>query len=179
MIRTEHLLMVPFSERHLTGRYLGWLNDASLMCFSEQRHKRHTLETCRDHLRSFENTPDLFWAIEEQGNLGHIGNISVFIDVHNSLADVGILIGAEPARGKGYGREAWGAVCRYLLLDGGIRKVVAGTMAENLAMLAIMEKSGMVPDGTRRRHYMCKGKEMDVIYMALFRDSLKQAEALR
>ena len=171
-IRTARLRLVPFAERHLTQRYVCWLNDRNLMRFSEQRHRIHTLESCRCYVQSFVNTPNRFWAIEEEHELGHIGNISVYIDEKNGLADVSILIGEAAARGNGYGQEAWDAACRYTLSEVGMRKVIAGTMAGNLAMRAVMERSGMVPDGMHRRHYICEGREVDLIYMALFRDSM-------
>ncbi|MBN2397764.1 MAG: N-acetyltransferase, partial [Deltaproteobacteria bacterium] len=62
-IRTERLLITPFGKRHLTRCYVDWLNDPLLMRFSRQRHKRHTIASCRDYWQSFEGTPNYFWAI--------------------------------------------------------------------------------------------------------------------
>jgi [ribosomal protein S5]-alanine N-acetyltransferase len=43
-IKTKRLLIVPFSEKHLQEKYVGWLNDKELMRYSEQRHKKHDFE---------------------------------------------------------------------------------------------------------------------------------------
>ena len=59
-IRTARLLITPLSERHLTKRYLGWLNDRQLMRYSEQRHKTHTISTCDAYRKSFDGTPHYF-----------------------------------------------------------------------------------------------------------------------
>ncbi|MBF0155588.1 MAG: GNAT family N-acetyltransferase [Magnetococcales bacterium] len=162
--------ITPFREEFLTPGYVAWLNDRALMRFSEQRHHVHTLESCRTFWNSFSGTPHRFWAIVELlRGVGHIGNISATIDPNNGLADVALLIGATECRGLGYGLEAWRAVCDHLLARGDIRKVTAGTLTGNEAMRCIMERSGMIPDGTRSRHYIAEGVERDLIHMARFR----------
>ena len=169
-IKTERLLVLPFGEEHLTERYVGWLNDKDVVRYSEQRHKAHTLESCLLYRESFDDSPGYFWAIEEtQIGLGHIGNITAQIDSNNSIADIGILLGEKDAWGQGYGFEAFSSVSDFLLLDVGIRKVTCGTTENNLPMLGIMKKMNMVPDGRRKRQYVLEGKEVDVVYMALYR----------
>jgi [ribosomal protein S5]-alanine N-acetyltransferase len=172
-IETARLRIVPFSETYLTPRYAAWLNDPEVVRYSEQRHRHHTIESCRDYWYSFAGTPHHFWAIlASEGQLGHIGNINTYVDEKNRLADVGILIGEKAAWGQGYGVEAWSAVCNHLLNEKGMRKVTAGTIAVNKGMLRIMERSGMVADGRRLRHYLFEGEETDVVHMALFNDRL-------
>jgi RimJ/RimL family protein N-acetyltransferase len=169
-IRTERLVITPFSARHLTARYVAWLNDRDLMRYSEQRHKTHTLESCRAYWGSFAGTPNYFWAIEETANgLGHIGNLNAYVNQLNGLADLGILIGSPQARGKGYGQEAWTGICDFLFQEVGLRKITAGVLALNRPMLTLARKAGMVEDGVRRRHYLCDGMEVDVIHLALFK----------
>ncbi len=166
----ERLRLVPFAEQHLSERYVGWLNDAEVVRYSEQRHRRHSPESCRAYWRSFEDTPNLFWAIVARDpGLGHIGNLSVYVDEPNLVADVTILIGEKRAWNRGLGSEAWSAVCDYLLAAGGMRKVSAGTLAENAGMLGIMRRAGMVEDGRRIRHYLLEDREVDVVHLALFR----------
>jgi len=168
-IKTERLVLAPFQERHLTAHYVAWLNDRQLMRYSEQRHKIHSAETCRVYWQSFSGTPNFFWAIEEQQKgYGHIGNINAYINEWNQLADIGIVVGEQKARGQGYALEAWRAVCEYLFDSVGVRKITAGAMANNAAMLKLMQRSGMVEDGVRRRHYVSDGIEVDIVYRALF-----------
>jgi len=57
VLQTARLRMVPFSEAHLTTRYVGWLNDPEVVRYSEQRHQTHTIESCRSYLLSFSGTP--------------------------------------------------------------------------------------------------------------------------
>lgn len=174
-LRSARLVIVPFQERHLSERYVGWLNDRELMRFSEQRHKVHSFASCRAYWQSFSGTVHYFWAIEEVAEgLGHIGNINAYVDEWNKLADMGIMIGEVQAQGKGLGLEAWQAVIGFLFSGVGLRKISAGAMAENIAMLKLMKRSGMVADGVRKRHYLLDGKEMDILHMALFREEWRK-----
>jgi [ribosomal protein S5]-alanine N-acetyltransferase len=171
VIETPRLRIEPFPETYLGSRYVSWLNDPEVVRYSEQRHKRHTLESCRHYWQSFQDSPHFFWAITAvDGDFGHIGNLNAYIDAYNLTASVGILIGERRVWGKGYGLEAWTAVCHHLIKAMGLRKVTAGTLALNKGMLKIMEKSGMVPDGRWQRHYLVEGEEVDIIFAALFRD---------
>jgi len=171
MIETTRLKIVPFSEEHLTQRYVGWLNDPEVVRYSEQRYRVHTLESCEEYMRSFDHTPNFFWAlIARDVDLGHIGNINAYVDVSNNVADVGILIGEKQAWKRGFGLEAWTAVCDYLLHVANLRKITAGTLAVNSGMLQIMRRAGMIEDGRRIGHCLYEGREVDVIHMALFRN---------
>lgn len=168
-LETRRLTLVAFADEHRTKRYVGWLNDPEVVRYSEQRHRRHTLSSCREFVGSFVGGPSHLWAIiEKQRGLGHIGNINSAVDEPNRTADVAILIGEKKAWGQGLGAEAWTAVVDYLLGPGGMRKVTAGAMAENKAMLKIMEKAGMAEEGRRRGQFVLDGREVDAILTARF-----------
>ena len=168
-VRSPRLRIVPFEERHLTERYVGWLNDAEVVRYSEQRHRRHDLESCRKYFAQMRQSDSYFSAIEEiQRQLGHIGNITVSVDAANELADIAIMIGERAAWGAGFGFEAWSAVMRALHEREGFRKVTGGAVSANRAMVRIMEKAGMRPDGRRRAHYLIEGTPVDLVYYAAF-----------
>ena len=172
-IATDRLDLVPFDTgRHLTDAYVSWLGDAEVVRYSEQRHRDHSLESCRVFVAGFDGTPSLLWAIETRSDGRHIGNIHADIDPANATADVAILIGDRAAWGQGLGQEAWDAVLDHLLsVDGAdLRKVTAGCMADNAAMRRLMERSGMRPDGTKRAQFMLDGRAVDAVYAARFAD---------
>lgn len=168
MIETPRLVITKFSEQHLTQRYVSWLNDPEVVRYSDQRFATHSLDSCREYFNSFRGTPHWFFAIVARDALGHIGNVTAYIDTHHSVADVGILIGLKACWGRGYGTEAFRAVCDYLLGKVGVRKVTAGTLATNTGMLRIMQQVGMKPDGARRRQALLDGIEVDVVHGAIF-----------
>lgn len=166
---SERLALKPFDHMFLTDRYVGWLNDKTTVRFSEQRHHLHTLDTCRAYAQAFAGGPNYFWAIvAHDDSLGHIGNITATVDPHNRVAGLAIMVGEPKARGHRYGLEAWNCACRFLLNEGSMRKVTAGTMASNEPMLRIMRASGMVEEGRRSRQFLVDGEEIDLILTALF-----------
>jgi len=168
-INTKRLRIVQFGEEHLTERYVGWLNDADVVRYSEQRHVRHSLESCRAYFEFMQKSDDFFCAIEEiEQGLGHIGNISITMDKPNSVADIAIMIGLKLAWGHGYGQEAWSGVLDALLGREGIRKVSAGTVASNSGMIEIMRRSGMIEDGVRKGHLVFGDNAVDVVHYAAF-----------
>lgn len=169
-VTSERLRIVPFAERYLTDTYVGWLNSPEVARFSEQRHLRHTAESCRDYWRSFDGTPHHFWAVTRREDGRHIGNLTATVDLANLVGEISIMIGETDLWGHGYGAEAWITICRFLLTEAGMRKVEAGTMASNTGMLAIMRKAGMVEEGHRVRHFRWEGQEVDLVQVALFTD---------
>lgn len=169
IIETARLRIEPFTERHLSERYVNWLNDPLVVRYSEQRFQIHTLESCRAYWQSFTDTPHYFWAvIAKDDTLGHIGNLNAYVDPRHGVADLGILIGERQAWGRGYGLEAWRAICGHLFGSGGIRKISAGCLSVNLPMARIMKQAGMVPDGVRASHSLFEGKPVDIVHVALF-----------
>ena len=165
-IKTQRLLLIPFTGKFLSERYASWLNDPQVVQFSEQRHKKHSMVTCREYFLGFRGSENFLWAIVVAETGIHIGNISAYLDQPNSVADVGILIGEKSCWGQGYGLEAWEAVNKFLFDKIGIRKLTAGAMSINKGMISIMKKSGMVPDGIRRDQFLVNGKSVDMVMAA-------------
>lgn len=177
IIKTERLIIRPFTEKYITKKYVGWLNNPAVVRFSDQRHKRHTFQSCREYMGSFKKSPHYFWAIiAKDKNLGHIGNINAYVDSVHKTADLGILLGECSAWGYGYGLEAWTAVCEYLLKNG-MRKITAGTLSVNVKMLRLMERAGMAPYSRRTKKCIFEGSEVDLVYGALYKKRRKTHNA--
>jgi RimJ/RimL family protein N-acetyltransferase len=158
----------PFAERHLTARYVAWLNDPVATRHSEQRHRRHDLDSCRDFLRRI-SAGGFFWAIEipAAGGADHVGNVAAYVDAANQCADLTILLGEESARGKGIGKAAWAAALDWLLsAEGGMRLVTAGTMAVNASMLGTMRACGMRECGRVPGRFLLDGESVDLVIAA-------------
>lgn len=172
-IITDRLRLIRFTEHHITEKYISWLNDRELMRYSNQRFIQHTVDSCRRYLAGFENSDNLFLAIERRLDDQMIGTMTAYIDLLHSRADIGILIGDPTARRCGYGAEAWIALMQYLFDDQGIRKITAGTLIVNEAMCRLAERVGMIPDGTRTRHNLFEGSAVDVVHFAAFHGEWK------
>lgn len=164
ILNASPLRLVPFCSHHLSEDYVAWLNNPDVVRYSEQRHRKHTRQTCADYLAGFRDGPDLIWAIETADE-GHIGNITTAINIPNRLADIAILLGCDRARGRGYGRLAWQRVLDYLLNRPDLDKITGGCLSNNVAMRKILQGC-MQPDGIREAHYLCDGERVDILYFA-------------
>lgn len=166
--------LVPFSERHITSRYVSWLNDPEIVRFSELRHAAHTLDECRQYFQGVREQGHPFWAIEAFDTTRpgiaseHIGNIVAYVDHANRTANLTILIGEKHVWGQGHGLAAWRAALDWLLGPGQLRKVSAGTMGSNKAMQALMEKSGMTIEARLAGQMLLDGEPEDIVMAAKF-----------
>ncbi len=158
IIHTRHLRLVPFDRDHMTETYLSWLNDPITMRYSRHRGRRHTIEDAQRFLQDILKKGHLFWAIEYRGGgFHHIGNIIAYLEPQKRSADISIMIGDESARGKGLGKEAFHAVVNFIFEKLAYKKVTAGTMLENKAMVRLMCSLGMKEAARDDQHvYMYK-----------------------
>jgi [ribosomal protein S5]-alanine N-acetyltransferase len=171
VIETERLRIVPFAEEHLTYRYVGWLNDPETVRYSEQRLKHHTLETCREYVESFRETPHhLLALLHRDPEIGHIGNMNAYVDVPNQVADLGIMIGERRFWGQRYAGEAVLGVCAYMFQHANIRKLTCGVLSVNDGTLAFLRRLGCEEEARRKRHVLFEGREVDVVHMTLFKE---------
>jgi RimJ/RimL family protein N-acetyltransferase len=162
------LCLSCFTQGHVNASYIGWLNDPNVVKYSNQRFISHTSETCLHYLQSFSGTSNCFYAIEEAATGQMLGTLTVYANLHHQTADIGILIGPTQHWGQGLGQEAFELAMRTLASTGQIRKITAGTMACNVGMVKIMERSGMHLEATRKAQELLDGQPVDVLYFAQF-----------
>lgn len=161
--------VVPFTKKHITEKYVSWLNDPLVVRYSEQRHRNHTLKTCENYYFLQQNTPNYFLAIEVERDklFSHVGNIGVAVDLNNHTADMAILLGDRRVWGTGVGGRAWIAVMRTLMYTLGFRVITAGTMSVNEPMLALLKRSGMEIDGSTPERFLWEGKVVDMVMASI------------
>jgi RimJ/RimL family protein N-acetyltransferase len=152
-IATARLALRPL--RKGGPRQVAWLRNPVVVRYSEQRHLDHTLSTQLRYINSFGGKSHL-WAIFHVETGEHIGNLSARHDEPNNVSEVGILIGEAKFWRKGLANEAWKAVCDWLLDrdGGGVRKLEAGCMRANVAMVKIITGSGFTQEGELLNHFM-------------------------
>ena len=165
---SKNLRITSFTNDDITAEYIGWLNDHEIMRFSNQRFLKHDLKSCTSYLRSFDGTANLFLSIRlKEGDLA-VGTMTAYRNMHHATADVGIMIGSAAGRGRSLGAEAWQSLIGWLLTDGGMRKVTAGTLACNHAMVRLAEKSEMALEGVRKAQELVDGQPHDILLFGKF-----------
>lgn len=158
----------PFQEGDLTPDYIGWLNDPEVVRYSNQRFRRHDVDSCRAYLASFAGSSNHFLSVRRADDDRPVGTMTAYLQPHHGTADVGIMIGARDVWGLGYGQDAWNQVLAWLLARPDIRKVTAGTLACNKGMIRLAERSGMTLEGRRVGQEIVEGVPTDILYFAKF-----------
>ena len=166
----SEILIRRFDESDITQSYVDWLNDPVVTRYSQQRHMQHTYETCSNYYKSFQGSANCFLAIELKSTGKMIGTATVYKDMINRVADVGLMIGDRTAWGKGYGSESWKVILEELMEDTTIDKITAGTLRANQGMLKILNKSPLKEEAVRCRQEIVEGKRIDSILFAWHRE---------
>jgi ribosomal-protein-alanine N-acetyltransferase len=170
-IKGNKVFLKPFLVDHINDEYIGWLNDKNVMRFSNQRFFVHTFNSCILYKASFEGTNNLFVGIHRLSDDKLIGTLTAYFSIHHGTVDVGIMIGDSSLWGKGFGLDAWVTFTNWLLVLKGIRKLTAGTLACNLGMIKLMERSGMILEATRKSQEIFEGRPEDILYYAKFNEN--------
>lgn len=157
-----------FEPTDLTAQYIAWLNDPQVVRWSNQRFARHDRASCERFLGSFDHGPNHFLSIRESASGLALGTATAYVSPHHGTADAGILLGERSFWGKGLGQDAWDTLIGWLSAQPTLRKISAGTLACNLPMLRLMERSGMALEGIRRRQEIVEGREEDILLYAKF-----------
>jgi hypothetical protein len=157
----EDISIELFVESDISNQYLAWLNNSHHMQYSDQQLKVHTIDTSVDYLNSFKNTPNLFLKVL---NISRemVGTLTVYVDVISNIHNCGILIDSNLV-GRGYGKRAWTALTHKVCPSLGARKIVAGTLENNNAMIKLFEISDMSLQARLRDEKQYGGKLYDVL----------------
>lgn len=169
-IRGAKVLLRPFCLDDVTDTYIGWLNDPIVVHYSNQRFIAHDRVSCLRYLESFAGTDNLFLSVRRLDTGHAIGTMTVYVSSHHGTADAGIMIGDKSVWGGGYGQDAWNTLTNWLLAQCTIRKLTAGALACNAAMIRVMEKSGMQLEAVRKAQEILDGVPQDIWLFAKYRD---------
>lgn len=164
------VLLAPFTLADISAEYIAWLNDPIVVRYSNQRFMQHTEASCRRYFESFTNTPNLFLSIRMRADNLAVGTMTAYVSPHHGTVDIGIMVGRSSVWGRGVGQDAWETLLNWFLAQPKIRKVTAGAMRANVAMIRIMERSGMMHESTRGEQELLDGVPQDLLYFAKFRD---------
>jgi ribosomal-protein-alanine N-acetyltransferase len=176
MLRGKKITLKVFTTEDITEDYIAWLNDPIVMQYSNQRFLNHTPESCVKYLNSFENTANIFMVIRDCTTGCSIGTLTAYVNKIHRTADVGILIGNSKYWANGFGYDAWSTFHDWLFREVGLRKLTAGALSCNRAMIRLMEKSGMTLEGVRTNQECFGDDYADILLYGKFSDNFVVAK---
>ncbi|MEI6873913.1 MAG: GNAT family protein [Spirochaetota bacterium] len=147
-------------------RYAEWLNDLSTTRFLHLSSFQVTLHGEREALANLSKAHN--YAIVERTSGELLGNCGLMdIDHLHRSAEVGIFIGEEAMRGRGYGTEALRLLADYAFNVLNIHNLMLRTYDYNGRGLASYRKIGFREIGRRREARFYGGSYHDIVYMDL------------
>jgi diamine N-acetyltransferase len=165
-IAGERVALGPL-RRDLIPYYVRWRNDFRVQRTFGDPPRPVTTE---QRLRWFEEqevSSDSHWfTIYELNPFRPIGTTDLFgIDYRYGIAQFGMLIGEEDARGKGLGTEVVRLMLDYAFTALGLHNVMLTVSEYNLAGRKAYERAGFKEFGRRREADAIGGRRWDEIYM--------------
>jgi len=157
----EDFSIAHFAQSDINDKYLSWLNDPHHMQFSDQQLKFHNVESAKDYINSFNDSANLFLKVLNNSGV-MIGTLTVYIDVTYDIHNCGILVDPNLV-GRGYGKRIWTALTRQVCPSLGARKIVAGTVESNFAMIKLFEASDLSLETRLHNEKFYGGKTHDVL----------------
>ena len=168
------ILLRDLRPSDVTQAYVEWMNDPDVVQYTESRFARHTLQTIRDFVQGFSESPTsiLFGIFSKEEGL-HIGNIKLGpVNWYHGLADLALIVGNKNFWGRGIAAEAIAMATRYAFDELRLCKVTAGCYSTNMASEKTFLKAGFRVEAVRPLHYVCDGLRVDGIEMGMLNPAL-------
>lgn len=153
--------LVPLANKHLDATF-NWVNDPAMM-----RLLGRAARVQRDeHQRWFEQlqqrTNCRYFSVETVDGWRHVGNIWLWdINETHRKAEVRILFGDEPSRGRGYGSEAIALLADVAFNSMNLHRLYAYVFAINPRAKRAFEKAGFRVEGLLREERRLAGDYVD------------------
>ena len=141
----------------VTQKYVDWFSDDEIVKFSENQHRKFTLEGQISYVSSCLKKP----SVELYGIFDldlHIGNISLS-DLKSSsrVAEITYVIGEREYWGKGVATFAFEEIIKLAKNKYNLHKVIVGTAEKNIASQRVLEKNNFILEGNRVDHLYFNG----------------------
>lgn len=155
--------------------YVKWLNDPTVSENIGMDTKITTLESEKEWLKENQNKYNFAIVLKESDKL--IGNISLIeVDLVHRNAVLGIFIGDDSNRGKGYGKEAIKLLLEYGFNNLNLNNIMLSVYSFNKRAIKVYESLGFKKFGTRHKSHYFKGKFYDEIQMEILKEEYSEIE---
>ncbi len=163
----KHIYLSPMNVED-AETYVKWLNDFEVTDGVGSSCRVTSLESEKEWLKH--NTSQYQFAIVTQKEDMLIGNCGIQgVDQLTQCAEVGLFIGDEENRNKGYGGEVLDLLLEYCFDYLNLNNVMLKVFSFNERAINCYKKVGFKEMGRRRQAYYLKGKFYDEVYMDILK----------
>ena len=148
--------------------YVKWLNDFSVTDGLGISGKVRSLESEREWI--LQNSNQYEFAVVTLRDDKLIGNCSIHdIDQQKQCAEIGLFIGDEENRSKGYGQDVLNLLLDYAFNYLNLNNIMLKVFSFNERAINCYKKVGFKEIGRRRQAYYLRGKLYDDVFMDILR----------
>ncbi len=149
--------------------YVKWLNDFSVTDGIGTSNKMMSLEIEKEWIS--QNSNQYQFAIVRLEDDQLMGNCSIHgLDLSRHTAEVGLFIGDEENRNKGYGQDVLNILLDYGFNYLNLNNIMLKVFSFNERAIRCYEKVGFKEIGRRRQSYYLRCKYYDDVYMDILRE---------
>jgi RimJ/RimL family protein N-acetyltransferase len=146
VLRGESVTLRPPRDSDVEAAY-AWDRDPELAAWNGRSPISISLSAARrDYLARWEDPSVKTFMMEVNETQKPIGMVTLY-DFRNDGCELGIKIGPEDLRGKGYATETVELLIRYAFDTLGLRTVRGSTLSHNERMRRVFDKNGFVQIG--------------------------------
>lgn len=167
MIAFQDIRLWPL-ERHDLMKNYQWANDLSLSHYSGSTPVPRSTQDIEGWFASISSNPEtLMFAIKTVSG-EYLGNIELRqLDLRCGNAELGVFLGEETSRGRGYGTQAVLALLGFAFTELRLHRVYVHVLATNSRARRAFEKCGFRIEGCERDAHYLKGHYEDVNVLGL------------
>lgn len=171
-LESQRLYLSPMNLEDL-DMYTKWMNSLSVQLPLGNFTSTYSLAREKEALEGMLKRDHSFAVIDKEGDR-LIGNCSLFdVDYQKGICELGIFIGEEEDRGKGFGPEVIDMLLGYGFKLLGLHNIMLRVFAFNKRGIKAYEKVGFKVFGTRHEAYKVGQKLYDEVYMEILVDDFK------
>lgn len=170
-IQTERLKLRRFNHNDINDvfEYASETDITKFVIWYPHTSKFESLEFLNNIVEAYLNNKPAPWAIELKEENKVIGSIGFNnFEEENSKAEIGFAL-SKNYWGKGIILEALLPIIDFGFSKLGLNRIEAYCMIENKASVRVMEKAGMIYEGTFREFEKVKGKFISAQFFAILK----------
>ncbi|WP_313340440.1 GNAT family protein [Sedimentibacter sp.] len=153
--------------------YVKWLNDFDVTDGLGTSNRVVSLEGEREWIS--QNSGHNQFAVVRLEDDKLIGNCGIHgLDQSKQCAEVGLFIGDEENRNKGYGQDVLDLLLNYGFNYLNLNNIMLKVFSFNEPAINCYKKVGFKEIGRRRKSYYLRGKFYDDVYMDILREEYHQ-----
>ncbi len=171
ILTTKRLVLRPFQKSDAEAMFYGWANDEEVTKYLTWT-PHESVDVTRQLLAIWEEEskqPEIYhWAITLNGEL--IGDITLGKIDRTETGNVGYCM-SKKYWGKGIMTEAFQEVIRFAFEEVGLHRIEGIHAKRNIGSSRVMEKCGLLYEGTRRDGFrLFSGEWVDIVVRGILRE---------